>query len=58
VERLNVVAFDITLPSVTVNLSEVETAGLAGERLAEVQDATNLLAAQSWVAFALGVEAP
>ena len=58
VERLNVVAFDIALPSVTIDLSEVETARLAGQRIATAQHATDLLASQSRVALALGMEAP
>jgi hypothetical protein len=45
VKRLNVMAFDITLPPIAVGLLEVEPARLAGQRIAAVQDTPDLLAA-------------
>jgi hypothetical protein len=57
-ERLNMVAFDIAVPPVTIDLPKVETACFAGQWFVAAHYATNLSSAQSWVGFAFGVEAP
>ncbi len=44
VKWLNVMAFDIALSSITVDLTEVEIACLTGQRIAAVQHAPDLLA--------------